>query len=179
MIAVNASTSLYSSVKFTPFGSDALTWLEWTKGAALFDADPRTPSQVPGKSTTATLLCRSKARYRISAELQSQIVDMALEQSELSPRELAVRFTDEKRYFVSRLILLLYSLEQSASPANVLATCFRLASLSALPVSLVPVTKVVAFETGPRRVTCPPAAFMESNYLHHEKVRVRQCEPSA
>ena len=38
---------------------------------------------------------------RISAEVQSQIVDMALEQSELSPRELAVRFTDEKRYFVS------------------------------------------------------------------------------
>jgi len=33
---------------------------------------------------------------RISAEVQSQIVDMALEQSELSPRELAVRFTDEK-----------------------------------------------------------------------------------
>ena len=31
---------------------------------------------------------------RISAEVQSQIVDMALEQSELSPRELAVRFTD-------------------------------------------------------------------------------------
>ena len=39
---------------------------------------------------------------RISAEVQSQIVDMALEQSELSPRELAVRFTDEKRYFVVR-----------------------------------------------------------------------------
>ena len=38
---------------------------------------------------------------RISAEVQSQIVDMALEQSELSPRQLAVRFTDEKRYFVS------------------------------------------------------------------------------
>ena len=29
---------------------------------------------------------------RISAEVQSQIIDMALEQSELSPRELAVRF---------------------------------------------------------------------------------------
>ena len=34
-------------------------------------------------------------------EVQQQIVDMALEHSELSPRELAVRFTDEKRCFVS------------------------------------------------------------------------------
>ena len=36
---------------------------------------------------------------------KDQIIDMALEQPEcrpeLSPRELAVRFTDEKRYFVS------------------------------------------------------------------------------
>jgi len=43
----------------------------------------------------------SRVWNRISAEVQSQIVDMALEQSELSPRELAVRFTDERRYFVS------------------------------------------------------------------------------
>ena len=38
---------------------------------------------------------------RIASEVQDQIVEMALEQSDLSPRELAVRFTDEKRYFVS------------------------------------------------------------------------------
>jgi len=38
---------------------------------------------------------------RIGAEVQAQIIDMALKQSELSPRELAVRFTDERRYFVS------------------------------------------------------------------------------
>jgi len=38
---------------------------------------------------------------RIVPELQDQIVEMVLEQTELSPRELAVRFTDEKRYFVS------------------------------------------------------------------------------
>ena len=30
-----------------------------------------------------------------------QIIELALEQSDLQPRELAVRFTDEKRYFVS------------------------------------------------------------------------------
>jgi transposase InsO family protein len=43
----------------------------------------------------------SRVWNRIAAEVQSQIIDMALEQSELSPRELAVRFTDERRYFVS------------------------------------------------------------------------------
>ena len=38
---------------------------------------------------------------RIGDDIQDQIVEMALDYSELSPRELAVRFTDEKRYFVS------------------------------------------------------------------------------
>jgi putative transposase len=38
---------------------------------------------------------------RIEARIQHQIVEMALEHSDLSPRELAVRFTDERRYFVS------------------------------------------------------------------------------
>ena len=33
--------------------------------------------------------------------MRKQIVDLALEQPELSPRELAVRFTDTRRYFVS------------------------------------------------------------------------------
>src|SRR5919112_461796 len=33
--------------------------------------------------------------------IRREIVDLALEQPELSPRELAVRFTDERRYFVS------------------------------------------------------------------------------
>ncbi len=38
---------------------------------------------------------------RIPDKVRKQIVDLALEQSELSPRELAVRFTDTRRYFVS------------------------------------------------------------------------------
>ena len=37
---------------------------------------------------------------RIPDEIRSRI-PVALEQSELSPRELAVRFTDEQKYFVS------------------------------------------------------------------------------
>jgi putative transposase len=38
---------------------------------------------------------------RIPETIRDQIVDLALDQPELSPRELAARFTDEKKYFVS------------------------------------------------------------------------------
>jgi len=38
---------------------------------------------------------------RIPDDIREQIVDLALEEPDLSPRELAVRFTDSKRYFVS------------------------------------------------------------------------------
>lgn len=38
---------------------------------------------------------------RIPDDVRQRIVDMALEEPELSPRELAVRFTDTQRYFVS------------------------------------------------------------------------------
>ena len=37
----------------------------------------------------------------IGDAIHEQIIEMALEQPELSPRELAVRFTDETHYFVS------------------------------------------------------------------------------
>ena len=38
---------------------------------------------------------------RIPEPIRGQIIDLALEEPELSPRELAVRFTDEEKYFVS------------------------------------------------------------------------------
>ncbi|MCZ8036258.1 MAG: IS3 family transposase [Novosphingobium sp.] len=38
---------------------------------------------------------------RIPDPIRAEIIDLALRETELSPRELAVRFTDEKRYFVS------------------------------------------------------------------------------
>ena len=38
---------------------------------------------------------------RIPDKIRNQIVDLALEEPELSPRELAVRFTDTQKYFVS------------------------------------------------------------------------------
>jgi len=64
----------------------------------------------------------SRVWNRIPAIIQDQIVEMALEQSELSPRELAVRFTDEKRYFVSEATVyrLLKAHDLITSPAFVL-----------------------------------------------------------
>ena len=38
---------------------------------------------------------------RIPDNVRRQIIDLALDLPELSPRELAVRFTDERKYFVS------------------------------------------------------------------------------
>jgi hypothetical protein len=45
----------------------------------------------------------SRVWNRIAPEVQDQIVEMALEQTELSPRELAVRFTDERQYLYPKL----------------------------------------------------------------------------
>ena len=38
---------------------------------------------------------------RIPEAIRDKIIDLALTLPEFSPRELAVRFTDEKKYFVS------------------------------------------------------------------------------
>lgn len=43
----------------------------------------------------------SRVWNRIPDDVRGQIVDLALEEPELSPRELAVRFTDTRGYFVS------------------------------------------------------------------------------
>ena len=58
---------------------------------------------------------------RIPDERRTQIIEMALDCPELSPRELAVRFTDEKRYFVSEASVyrLLKSQDLITSPAYI------------------------------------------------------------
>ena len=63
----------------------------------------------------------SRVWNRIGDDIQHQIVEMALDYSELSPRELAVRFTDEKRYFVSEATVyrLLKAHDLITSPAYV------------------------------------------------------------
>jgi putative transposase len=55
-----------------------------------------------GPEALADRPCRPDRVWNcIPEDIRSQIVDLALETPELSPRELAVRFTDEKKYFVS------------------------------------------------------------------------------
>ena len=63
----------------------------------------------------------SRVWNRIPKAIHDQIIDLALEQSELSPRELAVRFTDERRYFVSEATVyrLLKAHDLITSPAYV------------------------------------------------------------
>ena len=56
---------------------------------------------------------------RIPDDVRQGIVDLALDVPELSPRELAVRFTDTENYFVSEASVyrLLKSLDLITSPA--------------------------------------------------------------
>jgi putative transposase len=63
----------------------------------------------------------SRVWNRIGDDIQDQIIEMALEAAELSPRELAVRFTDERRYFVSEATVyrLLKAHDLITSPAYV------------------------------------------------------------
>jgi len=58
---------------------------------------------------------------RIPDAVREQIIEMALDCPELSPRELAVRFTDERRYFVSEASVyrLLKSQDLITSPAYI------------------------------------------------------------
>ena len=63
----------------------------------------------------------SRVWNRVPTQVHDQIIELALEQSELSPRELAVRFTDERQYFVSEATVyrLLKAHDLITSPAYV------------------------------------------------------------
>jgi RNA-directed DNA polymerase len=58
---------------------------------------------------------------RIPDDVRGQIIDLALDVPELSPRELALRFTDERKYFVSEASVyrLLKANDLITSPAHV------------------------------------------------------------
>jgi putative transposase len=64
---------------------------------------------------------------RIPDATREQIVDLALAKPELSPRELAVRFTDQQRYFVSKASVyrLLKAHDLIASPAFIVVTAAK------------------------------------------------------
>lgn len=61
----------------------------------------------------------SRVWNRIPEAVRDHIVDLALEEPELSPRELAVRFTDREKYFISEASVyrLLKSHDLITSPA--------------------------------------------------------------
>jgi len=63
----------------------------------------------------------SRVWNRIPDPVREQIVDLALNEPDLSPRELAVRFTDTEKYFVSEASVyrLLKSYDLITSPAYV------------------------------------------------------------
>jgi putative transposase len=63
-----------------------------------------------------------KVWNRIPDPVRKQIIDMALEEPDLSPRELAFKFTDEKAYFVSEpsVYRLLKAQDLITSPAFIL-----------------------------------------------------------
>jgi len=59
---------------------------------------------------------------RIPQQIKDQVLELALERTDLSPREIACRFTDERRYFVSEssVYRLLKAADLITSPAYVL-----------------------------------------------------------
>jgi putative transposase len=63
----------------------------------------------------------SRVWNRIPPDIHDRIIELALERSELSPRELAVTFTDQQRYFVSEATVyrLLKAHDLITSPAFV------------------------------------------------------------
>ena len=78
----------------------------------------------------------SRVWNRIGADIQDQIIELPLEETALSPRELAVRFTDEKHYFVSEATVyrLLEAHDLITSPAYDLMT--RMAAWTTTGISL-------------------------------------------
>jgi putative transposase len=63
----------------------------------------------------------SRVWNRLPEEIREQVITLALEEPELSPRELAVRFTDERGYFVSEATVhrLLKAQDLITSPAHI------------------------------------------------------------
>ena len=75
-----------------------------------------------GLEALADRPCRpDRVWNRIADATRGQIIDLALAEPELSPRELAVRFTDQQRYFVSEASVyrLLKAHDLIASPAYI------------------------------------------------------------
>ena len=96
----------------------------------------------------------SRVWNRIPDDVRQRIVELALDVPELSPRELAVRFTDTEKYFVSEASVyrLLRSLDLITSPAFIVikaADEFRERTTAINPDSLCGVMLGVPSPSGP------------------------------
>jgi IS30 family transposase len=53
------------------------------------------------EATVREIRRRTRRKFSPEEKIQNEVLDLALEHTDLSPRELACRYTDENRYFVS------------------------------------------------------------------------------
>ena len=91
------------------------------KSLAAEDLEGTAPTLPIGKCFCAYLQQEKRDIEGLVAAIRDRIVNLALDQPELSPRELAVRFTDEEKYFVSEASVyrLLKAHDLIASPAYI------------------------------------------------------------
>jgi len=109
----------------------------------------------------------SRVWNRIGEDIQDQIIEMALDYSELSPRELAVRFTDEKRYFVSEATVyrLLKAHDLITSPAYiVIKAADQFHTKTARPNEHKP---RLLSDNGPSYITGELAEYIEAQKMSH------------
>ena len=111
----------------------------------------------------------SRVWNRIPGDIHDQIIELALEQTELSPRELAVRFTDEKRYFVSEASVyrLLKAHDLITSPAYVvIKAADRFHTQTTRPNEMWQTTSPTSRSSDGAGCTYPPC-WMTSRGSHH------------
>lgn len=99
--------------------------LQCDAGATALSKPPAQP-KFAVKALVGKRSAPSRVWNHIASEVHDQIIEQALEHSELSPRELAVRVTDERHYFLSEATVyrLLKAHDRIASPNEMLQTDF-------------------------------------------------------
>ena len=107
---------------------------------------------------------------RIPDDVRARIVTLALDEPELSPRELAVRFTDAERYFVSEASVyrLLKAHDLITSPAFIVTDTLELA-LQASGLDQVDVAHRprLLSDNGPSYVSVELAAWLDKQDMPH------------
>ena len=107
---------------------------------------------------------------RIPDDVRARIVTLALDEPELSPRELAVRFTDAERYFVSEASVyrLLKAHDLITSPAFIVTDTLELAlQASGLDQVNVAHRPRLLSDNGPSYVSVELAAWLDKQDMPH------------